>query len=97
MSRQVNFDVDDRVFATLERLAAAQGYKPTRYAKMLFEAAYASRVGAQPDADIDAQVAAAIVLHGARKDSATIAKAVRLSEATVVRIIDAWRQERLAA
>jgi hypothetical protein len=97
MSRQVNFDVDDRVYATLERLATTQGYKATRYAKMLFEAAYASRVGAQPDVDIDAQIAAAIVLHGARQDSATIAAAVRLSEATVVRIIDVWRRERLAA
>lgn len=95
--RQVNFSIEDRAFATLERLAGAHGYKATSYAKLLFEAAFASRVGAQPDADLDAQIAAALVLHGARQDTSTIAKAVRLSEATVVQIIDAWRRERLAA
>jgi hypothetical protein len=95
--RQVNFSVDDRVFATLEKQGAKHGYKPTAYAKMLFEAAFASRLGVQPDVDLDDQVAAAIALHGARNDTATIAKAVRLSEPTVIRIIDAWRRERAAA
>lgn len=95
--RQINFSVDDRIFAVLEKHAAPLGYKPTSYAKMLFEAAFATRVGVQPDADLDDQVAAAIVLHGARKDSAAIALAVGLSEPTVLRIIDAWRTERAAA
>lgn len=95
--RQVNFSVEDRVYATLEKHAGQHGHKATAYAKMLFEAAFASRVGAQPNADLDAQIAAAIVLHGARQDSATIAKVVRLSEASVIKIIDAWRRERLAA
>jgi hypothetical protein len=95
--RQVNFSVDDRIFATLEKQGASHGYKATAYAKMLFEAAFASRCGVQPDADLDDQVAAAIVLHGAKQDSATIAKVVRLTEPTVIRIIDAWRRERLAA
>ncbi len=94
--RQVNFSIEDRVYDTLEKHGAKHGYKATAYAKVLFEAALASRVGVQPDPDLDAQVAAAIVLHGARKDSAAIARAVRLSEPTVVRIIDAWRSERPA-
>jgi hypothetical protein len=95
--RQVNFSIEDRVYATLEKHGGQHGYKPVAYAKMLFEAAFASRVGAQVNPDLDAQVAAAIVMHGARKDSAAIAKAVRLSEPTVIRIIDTWRRERLAA
>jgi hypothetical protein len=95
--RQINFSVDDRIFAVLEKHATRHGYKATSYAKMLFEAAFASRVGVQPDASLDAQVATAIVLHGARMDTETIAKAVRLSEASIVRIIDAWRRERMAA
>jgi hypothetical protein len=94
--RQVNFSVDDRIFATLEKHGAKHGYKTTAYAKMLFEAAFASRCGVQPDAVLDDQIAAAIVLYGARHDSATIAKAVRLSEPTVIRIIDLWRRERLS-
>lgn len=97
MTRQVNFSIEDRAFATLERLAGQHGYKPTSYAKMLFEAAFASRLQVQVDRGIDDQVAVAIVLHGAKKDSATIAQAVGLSEATVIRIIDAWRSERIAA
>lgn len=95
--RQINFDVDERVYATLEKHAAKHGYRATAYAKMLFEAAFASRCGVSVDAALDDQVAAAIVLHGARQDTATIAKAVRLSEPTVIRIIAAWRRERLAA
>jgi hypothetical protein len=97
MTRQINFSVDDRVADWLEKQGLKHGYKPTAYAKVLFEAAYASRVGVQPDAELDDQVAAAIVLHGARQDSARIAKIVRLSESTVVSIIDMWRRERLAA
>jgi hypothetical protein len=97
MTRQVNFSVEDRVYATLEKQAAKLGYRATAYAKMLFEAAFASRCGVAFDADLDTQIAAAIVLHGARNDTATIAKAVRLSEPTVIRVIDAWRRERLAA
>jgi hypothetical protein len=97
MTRQINFSVDDRVYATLEKQADKHGYKATAYAKALFEAAYASRCGVQPDPELDDQVAATIVLHGARKDSAAIAKIVRLSESTVVSIIDMWRRERLAA
>jgi hypothetical protein len=95
--RQVNFSVDDRVFATLEKLADKHGYKATSYAKMLFEAAFAARVGVAADQDIDVQIGAAVVLHAARQDTSVIAKAVRLSEATIVKIIDAWRRERLTA
>lgn len=97
MTRQVNFSVDDRVYATLEKHGAKHGYKPTLYAKMLFEAAFASRCGVAFDADLDTQIAAAIVLYGARNDTAAIAKAVRLSEPTVIRVIDTWRRERAAA
>lgn len=97
MTRQVNFNVDDRVYATLEKLGAKHGYKPTLYAKMLFEAAFASRCGVSVDRDLDDRVAAAVVLHGANQDTATIAKVIGLSEATVLSIISTWRKERPAA
>lgn len=95
--RQVNFSVDDRVYSALEKRGREHGYKPVAYAKMLFEAAFACRVGVSSDADLDAHISAVIVLHGAKLDTAAISKVVRLSEATVVKVIDAWRQERLAA
>lgn len=74
-------------------MATKHGYRATSYAKMLFEAAFASRVATQPDRDLGATV----LLNAARIDPEAIARAVRLSEATVVQIIDAWRRERLAA
>jgi hypothetical protein len=95
--KQINFSVDDRVFGVLEKHGAKHGYKPTSYAKMLFEAALASRLGVQPDTDLDEKVGAAIVLHGARQDSTTIAGVIGLSEPTVIRILDAWKRERTAA
>lgn len=95
--RQINFSVEDRVYVTLEKRGAVHGYKPTAYAKALFEAAFACRVGVSPDPDLDAQIATAGVLHGAKQDSATIAQMVGLSEPTVLRVIDAWRRERFAA
>jgi hypothetical protein len=94
--RQITFSVDDRVFAKLTQLARERGYATGTYTKMLFEAAYASHVGVQDNPEIDTQIGAAIVLHGAKENSADIAKAVRLTESSVIKIIDAWRQERLS-
>lgn len=93
--RQINFSIEDRVYAALEKRASEHGYKATSYAKMLFEAAFASRVGVGPDPTIDERIATAVVLHGARKDSAKISQVIQLSEQTVLRIIDAWRRLRL--
>jgi hypothetical protein len=89
--RQINFSIEDRVFVTLEKSAASHGYKATSYAKMLFEAAFAARVGVQPNAGLDAQIGMALVMRAAKQDTANIAAVVGLSEATVVRILDAWR------
>jgi hypothetical protein len=98
MTRQINFSVDDRVYAALEKHAAKHGAKgATTFAKMLFEAAFASRVSVQPDPSIDEQVGLALVMHAARADTARISEAVRLSEPTVLKIIDAWRRKRLLA
>lgn len=92
--RQINFSVDDRVYAALERQAHDRGHKTITYAKMLFEAAFAARAGVQPDQQLDQIIAATLVLHGAAKDSQAIASRLQLPEATVVRIIDAFRQTR---
>ena len=37
--KQINFTVDDRVYAALSSRAREHGYQATGYAKMLFEAA----------------------------------------------------------
>jgi hypothetical protein len=97
MSRQVNFDVSDVVYERLGEMAKAAGLKPSSYARMLFEVAYAARWNKSGDAELEAKVGCAVVLHAARQDTATIARALALQESTVVKIIDAWRAERAAA
>ena len=89
--RQITFSVDDRVFAALGQRAEGLGYRTGTYAKMLFEAAFAVRVGVTDEPDLHQRIELAIVLHGARKSTADIADAVGLSEASVCRIIDAWK------
>lgn len=87
---QINFKIDDKVKERLAVAAKAAGMSPTMYAKMLFEAAYAARHGATGDRDLDATVAAALILSGAELDSDEIARALKCSEETVTRIKSAW-------
>jgi hypothetical protein len=91
--RQVNFSVDDKVYDALSLRAEKLGYRATSYAKMLFEAAFACRVGVSQDPDLQQRIELVLILHAARQDTARISTFSGLSEATVVRIIDSWRSE----
>lgn len=94
---QINFDVTTLVYERLREMARSANLSPSGYARMLFEAAYAARWNKSGDADLEAKVGCALVLHAAKQDTATIAAALGLQEATIVRIIDAWRAEKAAA
>jgi hypothetical protein len=96
MRHQINFTVEALVYQRLSELAREASMPLATYAKVLFEAAYAARWHKSGDPELDAKVGCALVLHAAKKDSTTIAHAVGLHEATVVRIVDAWRTERPA-
>jgi hypothetical protein len=96
MPRQVNFQVEDRVYVKLLELGQEQRLTATAYAKVLFEAAYSARWHKSGDIELEAKVGCALVLHAARRDTTEIAQALGLSESTVVRIIDAYRTERAA-
>lgn len=89
---QVNITVDDRALARLDRMAKERGYSRSAYAKLLFDAAYSARCGKSGDAELEAIVAGALLLSGADFDSAAIATTLKCSEATVVRIQQAWRK-----
>jgi hypothetical protein len=91
---QLNIKVDDKVLENLGKMARAASMPPSTYARVLFDAAYAARCGKSPDEDLNATVAAALILSGAELDSAAIARALKCSEATVVRISQAWRKFR---
>lgn len=97
MRVQINFDVDERIGTRLAKMAGDRGLTRIGYAKMLFEAAYSARCGVQPDTEIDEQIKIALVLWAAKQDTTTISKAVGLSEPTIIKAIDCWKRERIAA
>lgn len=91
---QVNFNVSAKAGETLEREAGARGYSRTAYAAMLFEAAFAARFGREnTDFELKAVIEMVLVLWGSKKETATIAAAVGLSEPSVERILKTWRDE----
>ncbi|QPC87394.1 hypothetical protein GA830_12070 [Mesorhizobium sp. NBSH29] len=81
-----------------KRLAAEalqRGYKPTVFAQMLFDAAFAARISMNEgsgDRDLDEMVRATLCLAGDFSTD-TIARRLRLSEPLVVKILDGWRQQ----
>lgn len=91
-SRQVNIAMSAKVYDRLNVMAKERGVSPTSYATMLFDAAYAARVGFSGDADLKTKVELAVVLMGAKKDTMSIAEATGLSEASVTRIAKSWRE-----
>lgn len=77
--------------AAAERL----GYPASRYAALLFEAAYAARIGQEresppADRELDEQVRLVFALAG-QASTAAIARATGVPEHRVVRILDAWK------
>ncbi len=93
-ARQINISVPEVVHARVAKMAVGAKMGVGPYAAQLFLAAYSARV--KPpigDRDLDASVARVAILWAEKRDTAEIAGAVGLSEATVVRILDAWRAE----
>lgn len=95
-SEQITFNVTPKVKARLREGGEKLGYATGRYAKMLFEAGYAARIGQerdQPpiDRELDDQVRLVFALAG-QADTKAIAKAVGIPEERVVRILDGWRE-----
>lgn len=85
-----------RAHQRLHDMAKASGYQASLYAQMLFDAAYAARVGmeieAEPsDAVLDAMCRAVLALAGSH-DPKAIARATGIAEATVDRILGGWRE-----
>ena len=90
--KQVCLDVPAKMFEGIEKKAKEIGVRPLQYAEMLLEAAYATRVGIIADADLDATIGIIMVLS-VKCETAQIARALKISEDLVVKIIAAWRDE----
>lgn len=93
---QVGIRISARAHGALAKRASEVGVSPSGYAKMLFEAAFAARIGQErndppADAELDEQVRLVFALAG-QGSTAAIARATGIPEPRVVRILDAWRQ-----
>jgi hypothetical protein len=94
--RQFGIAVSPVVHDGVARRAKAMGLSPTAFAKLLFEAGYAARIGQErgapaTDAELDEQVRLVFSCAG-QGDAAAISKATGVSEVRVKRILDAWKQ-----
>lgn len=96
--KQINILIDEIVHTRIAAAAKTANMPVATYAKVLFEAAYSARCSETGDRDLDASVAGALILSGAELDSDQISRALKISEATVDKILQAWRgQERETA
>jgi hypothetical protein len=87
----ITIDVPAVMFEGMVAKAKEAGLRPSQYAAMLFEAAYAARVGKIEDRDLDATIGIIMVLS-VNCPTVQIARALKISEDLVVRIIAAWRE-----
>lgn len=92
VKRQINMLVEVAVYDGLSRMARERGYPVSTFAKLLLDAAYSARCGQPTDRDLDATVAAALILQAGGMDTDAVARALRISEATAERIFAAWRE-----
>lgn len=94
--KQLGITVSPRVYAGVASRAKQLGLTPTGFAKLLFEAGYAARIGQErgvpaTDAELDEQVRLALACAG-QGNTAAISRATGMPEARVVRILDAWKR-----
>lgn len=92
----ITFTVETLLFTNMQRRAQAMGLKTVDYARRLFEAAYAARIGREKqhpvtDAELDVQVRIIMCLVG-EFDPRAIAKATGLSEGLVENVLRGFRQ-----
>ncbi|MFK4824823.1 hypothetical protein ACI0FM_08545 [Paenochrobactrum sp. BZR 588] len=94
----LNLKLTDRVSRRLNLSAKRLGYSPSEYAQLLFEAAFAARIGQErdippSDAELDEQVKCVLLLAG-KTDTASMAKATGIPEARCAAILEAVRRHK---
>lgn len=91
---QINIRVPTATYHRLSKAASARGYSTTGYAQLLFDAAFAARIGHErgdpvTDAELDEQVRLVFALAG-QADVAAISKATGIKADLVERILTGW-------
>ncbi len=92
----IGIKVMPRPHQKLHEVAKSKGYTATGYATLLYEAAFAARIGQERDApvtdvELDEQVRLVFACAG-QGDTAAIAKAIGIPPARVEKILKAWKQ-----
>lgn len=90
----VTIQITRAAYARLTEAASSQGYVPSGYARMLFDAAYAARIGHErgapiDDAELDEQVKLVFALAGQASVEA-ISKATGVPASRVEQILDGF-------
>lgn len=90
--------VSPKAQQALFTMGKERGFQPSAYAQLLFDAAFATRVGIArdmpvSDAELDEMVRATLCLAG-EFSTAAIAKRLGISEPLVTRILDGWRKQK---
>jgi len=96
--KQFAFDVSPKVHEAVGKRARELGLTPTGFAKLLFEAAFAARVGQERglpanDAELDEQVRLVFACAG-QADVAAIARATGVMPSLAEKILKAWRGQK---
>ena len=92
----ITISIPEKAKMTLDRQAAERGYSSSLWAGRVFDlgfAAICAREKSMPitDADLDAIVAGTLLLTSTKDwDTAEIAQALGVPEATVARILSVW-------
>ena len=92
----ISLSMPPKAYQRLFEMARKKGYQPTAYAQMLFDAAFAARVGQErddpvSDAELDEQVRLVFACAG-QGSTAAISKATGLPESRVDKILSALRE-----
>lgn len=98
----ITINITRKAKETLDRQARERGCASTLWAGQVFDlgfAAVCAREKSMPltDKDLDAIVGASLLLWSAEFDTSEIAKGLGVSEATIAKIMDGWREYRRGA
>jgi len=91
--KYVSVELTQKQHVKLSELARENRMRVSLYVQLLFEAAFAARVGVQPDTSLDAVVARVMLLWGAGEDDDVISRELGISQELVRKIQSAWQDE----
>lgn len=95
--RQVNIELSPKAYDALTARAKTMGYSASAYARLLFDAAFAERIGWEKqnpasNPDLDETVRAVFCLAG-QFEPATISRVTGAPETLIKKILSGWKAQ----